>query len=253
MDECPPARIQLCGRFSVEAGGQVIRDLRGRQCRPLLGYLALHRTRSVTRAELIDALWGEQPPPAADTALSALLSNLRKAFGWSMSGRGEVRLELPPGSFVDVEAAVESAHLAEAAEHRGDVAAAYISANIARYITRRTFLIGFDAPWIEEWRTQLTTINITALETFTRACLAIGGPELAAADRASRELVQLAPYRESGHALRMRALAASGNNAEALLAFDRLRQLLRDDLGVDPGPDLRALHLELLTGHQPPR
>jgi DNA-binding SARP family transcriptional activator len=49
----------------------------------------------------------------------------------------------------------------------------------------------------------------------------------------------------------MRALAASGNKAEALLAFDRLCRLLRDDLGVDPGPDVRALHQELLTGHKP--
>jgi DNA-binding SARP family transcriptional activator len=61
------------------------------------------------------------------------------------------------------------------------------------------------------------------------------------------ELVQLAPYRETGHALRMRALAAAGNTAEALLAFDSLCHLLRDDLGVSPSPDLRALHQELLS------
>jgi DNA-binding SARP family transcriptional activator len=247
MDKCPPARIQLCGRFSVQVGDQVVHDLRGRQCRPLLGYLVLHRTRSVTRAELIDALWGEQPPPAADTALSALLSNLRKAFGWEMSGRGEIRLALPAGSFVDAEAAIENSHLAQAAEQRGDATAAYICAEVARYICRRTFLVGFDAPWIEEWRTQLAEVNVTALETFARACLTIGGGELAAADRATRELVRFAPYRETGHALRMRALAAAGNTAEALLAFDRLCHLLRDDLGVSPSPDLRALHQELLT------
>jgi hypothetical protein len=72
---------------------------------------------------------------------------------------------------------------AQAAADRGDPAAAYVTANIARYIARRTLLVGFEAPWIEDWRSRLATVNITALETFAQACLAIGGPELAAADR----------------------------------------------------------------------
>ncbi|WP_158845686.1 AfsR/SARP family transcriptional regulator [Saccharothrix deserti] len=248
MDQSPSPRIQLCGRFAVEVGGRPVEGLRGRQCRPLLGYLVLHRPRPVQRSELVDALWGEQPPPAADSALSALLSNLRHVLGWELSARSEVRLRVPDGTFVDAEAAVENVHSAEAALHTGDMTTAYATALIANYITRRTFLPGFDAPWIERWRRLLADVRLRAVEAFATAALAIGGSELAGADRATRELVELAPYRESAQELRMRVLSALGNTAEALLGYEAFRHRLRDDLGVDPGTRLQAAHRELLTG-----
>ena len=67
------------------------------------------------------------------------------------------------------------------------------------------------------------------------------------AQLAARQLVELAPFRESGHALLMRAHAARGNHAEALQAFERLRVLLRDELGSTPSPALRALHEQVLA------
>jgi SARP family transcriptional regulator, regulator of embCAB operon len=246
MVQSPTVRIQLCGRFSVEQGGQPLRDLRGRQCRPLLGYLVLHRRRHVARSLIVDALWGERPPAAADSALSALLSNIRKATGWEVAGRGEVILRVPEDAFVDVESAMENIHLAESAAHRGDTIAAYHCANVARYIARRQFLAGFEAPWIEQWRAELDSVHVRALEGFARACLSLGGAEQAGAERATRELIELAPYRESACALRMRALADSGNTAEALLAYESLRLRLREELGASPGQELRALHQQLL-------
>ena len=59
--------------------------------------------------------------------------------------------------------------------------------------------------------------------------------------------MELAPFRESGHALLMRAHAARGNHAEALQTFERVRVLLRDELGSSPSPDLRALHERVLA------
>ena len=79
-----------------------------------------------------------------------------------------------------------------------------------------------------------------------RACLGVGGAERAAAVRAGRDLVGYAPLRESGYRLLIEALDASGNRAEALLAYEALRLRLREDLGISPGAELRDLHARLL-------
>jgi SARP family transcriptional regulator, regulator of embCAB operon len=78
------------------------------------------------------------------------------------------------------------------------------------------------------------------------AGLGMGGGEADAAERSGRRLVELAPYRESGHRLLMDALAARGNVAEALLVYEALRERLRDDLGVVPGPETRAAYERLV-------
>jgi SARP family transcriptional regulator, regulator of embCAB operon len=72
------------------------------------------------------------------------------------------------------------------------------------------------------------------------------GTELPAAERAARELVETAAFRESAHLLLMRTLAASGNVAEALTAYERLRVLLRDELGVAPSEAVQDAYLRLL-------
>jgi DNA-binding SARP family transcriptional activator len=91
----------------------------------------------------------------------------------------------------------------------------------------------------------LADAGIRALECYTTACLQLGGSELAAAERAARELVTTAPMRETGHLLLMRTLAR-GNEAEALAAYEQLRVLLRDELGTTPSARVRSYHLELL-------
>src|SRR5215217_8197576 len=103
--------------MGVDLGGRPLgASLPGRQGRLLFAYLVLNRDRDCGRAELIDLLWPERPPPAADTALSALLSKLRKALGeGSLAGRSELRF-LPGGPIeVDLEAAATAAARAEAA------------------------------------------------------------------------------------------------------------------------------------------
>ena len=75
-------RIQLCGAVHAVMDGNAVHDrLPGRQGRLLFAYLVEARTRPVGRAELVDALWPETPPEAAEAGLSALLSKLRRAIG----------------------------------------------------------------------------------------------------------------------------------------------------------------------------
>jgi SARP family transcriptional regulator, regulator of embCAB operon len=74
----------------------------------------------------------------------------------------------------------------------------------------------------------------------------VGGSELAAAERTALELIDRAPFRESGYRLLMEVKAARGNLAEALHVYERLRVLLREDLGVAPSPAVQAVHRRLL-------
>jgi DNA-binding SARP family transcriptional activator len=113
-------------------------------------------------------------------------------------------------------------------------------------VTQRTFLPEAEAPWAETWRRRLADVRIRALESYAKSCLELGGAELPGAERVARDLVEVAPLRESGHLLLMRALAASGNVAEALAAYERLRILLRDELGVDPSEVVQDTYSRLL-------
>jgi len=106
--------------------------------------------------------------------------------------------------------------------------------------------VGEEAPWVVERRRWLEDVRLRALECDAGASLGIGGSEVAAAERDARRLIELAPFRESGYRLLMDALARRGNSAEALLVYEQLRTLLRDELGAVPSPPSQALHRRLL-------
>jgi SARP family transcriptional regulator, regulator of embCAB operon len=242
------ARIQLCGRFVVDLDGARVEDaLPGRRGRVLFVYLVLNRNRPVSRDELLMAGWGQDVPADAGNALSVLLSKLRNGLGANhLRGRTAIELLLPPVTFVDVEAALEGAHRAESAIAEGRWAQAWGPAGIAYHVATRPFLTGLEAPWIDEWRRRLEEVRLRGLECFAAASLGLGGPALAQAEERARMLTTLAPYRESGYRLLMEALAQRGNVAEALRAYERLRVLLRDELGIAPSPTVQAVHRRLL-------
>jgi SARP family transcriptional regulator, regulator of embCAB operon len=246
MDES--ARVQLCGTFAVELlGRRVDNMLPGRQGRLLFAYLALSRLQPVSRNSLIDALWGDAQPADAGGALSALISKTRTVVGGDvLRGRSELTLALPEPAHVDVEVALSSLHSAESAVAVGTWQRAWSPALSALFVAQRTFLPEAEAPWAEAWRRRLADVRVRALECYAKTCLELGGAELPAAERAARELVDAAPFRESGHLLLMRALAASGNVAEALAAYERLRILLRDELGADPSKAVQDAYIGLL-------
>jgi DNA-binding SARP family transcriptional activator len=235
-------RIQLCGRLVARIDGRRIEEaLPGRQGRLAFAYLAAHRTRTVTRDELTDALWDGA---TGSDRLSPLLSKLRNVV--PLEGRGDVRLALPAEAWIDVEAAAEGLHRAESAIAQGDYAGAWAPGRVAQHVATRVFLPGEDAPWIVAQRRRLEEILVRSLELVGRACVEIGGGELATAERCARTLIELAPYRESGHRLLMETLANRGNAAEALLVYDALRRLLRDELGAAPSAATQELHRRLL-------
>ena len=242
-------RIQLCGRFAVVVDGQPIESrLPGRQGRLLVAYLAAHRAQPVERTVLLDTLWPAGGAGAAGT-LTVLLSKVRTLLAPAeIRGRRTVQLVLPTGSVVDVDTAAASLHSAESAVALRDFRRAWPATLAAQFVSRRRFLAEFEAAWIDEWRQHLDVIYERALACYAEACLGIGGTELPAAERTARRLVTHAPLAETGHQLLMRALAARGDAAAGLAAYDQLRQLLREELGVSPCPATQTLHTRLLRG-----
>jgi DNA-binding SARP family transcriptional activator len=241
-------RVQLCGTFAVELNGRNVgEDFPSRQARMLFTFLVLRRPQPTPRSVVIDALWGEAPPAAAPSALTVLVSKLRSAVGAEViRGRSELAAVLPEPAHVDVERALASLHTAESAVAAGQWHRAWYAGLAAQFVSRRSLLPEASAEWLDGWRRRLDDVRLRAMECYATACLGVGGSELPAALRSARELVELAPLRETGHLLLMRSLAESGNVAEALAAYGRLRMTLRDELGAEPTATIQEYYRELL-------
>jgi DNA-binding SARP family transcriptional activator len=247
-------RVQLCGRLSVELGGdERTSALRGKQVPLLFAYLVFNRHRPVGREELIGALWPDQAPRSQDAALRTLLSRLRSAMGATvLAGRDELVLELPEPVWVDVEAAAAHVESALEAIRRRDARQAWALAQVPLNIAGRGLLPGAQATWLESRRRELDDLRLQALEIIGRAGMGLGSAQLGSVKRAAQSLIEAEPYRESGYVLLMEALEAQGNVAEALRIFERLRALLRDELGITPSPDAIAAHARLVRPGQAP-
>ena len=220
--------------------------LPGRQARQLFAYLATNRQHAIGRDELISLLWDEAPPDAPGLALSVLLSKIRHVLGdTAIVGRSALQLALPQAR-IDIEAARDAIHRAEAALQRHDWVATYGPANLARAVAARGFLVGEEAPWIDVVRREVEQILIRALECEVVCYLELGPADQKVAIGVARELTRLAPLRESGYRLLMLAMERDGNVAQALTVYEELRRVLNDELGVSPAIALRELHTRLV-------
>lgn len=242
----PRLHIQLCGRLSVEADGERIESrLPGGLGRLLLAYLVLNRDRAIPREELEEFLWGDEP--RSGDQLSPLVSRLRKALGGArIEGRRDLRFVDAGETFVDADWATEALHRAEAHASLGEWPRVWSLGHNAYHIAKRPFLLGFESNWADDWRRRLDAVKIRGLELFAMSGLGLGTTALGPAERSARELVDLAPFRETGHRVLMEVLEVQGNKAEALLVYERLREVLRDELGVDPSPAVQDVYVRLL-------
>ena len=246
--------IGLCGRVTiVHAGHDLGPALPGRQGRTLFAYLLAHRDRGCPRRELIEAIWGGDPPAASDSALSALLSKLRKVLGAdAIQGRSELRLTLGGEVDVDVDRADREVAAAEQAVAQEDWAGALVHARACLDTDCTAFLPDGDGDWVWERRRELDTVRVRALEVVALAGVRGAAGDLGSAEQSARAAVVSAPFRESAHRRLMEVHEAAGNPAEALRVFEELRTRLRDDLGTAPGPESIALHGRLLRGERLP-
>jgi SARP family transcriptional regulator, regulator of embCAB operon len=248
MAQSPQTRVQLCGRFVVRLEGRRLEDsLPGTLGQLLFAYLVLNRLRRVARDELLVAVYGQEAAADHHARLSVLLSKLRRVVGSGvLTGRAQIELVLSSDAFVDVEAALDALHRAESHVAKGEWTSAWGPAGLACDVASRPLLPGHDRQWLDEWRRRLDEARLSALECLAAASLGIAGPELPQAANCARQLVELAPFRETGHRILMEALARSGNVAEALRVYDSLRILLRQELGIAPSPAVQDVHRRLL-------
>ena len=248
-------RIYLTGAIAIEHGAQLIREkgFPGRQGRIAFAFLAVQRHRSISRDELVSAIWQDEASAQTDTALDAILSKLRsmlKSAGFAPGdagitvASGTIALQLPSHAWIDIEAGANALDEAEGALRRGDTTAAWSLANIAVVISKRPFLSDCEAPWIEAQRKALRTMQMRALQCLVTVSANHGEPLLAIQHAA--EMVELEPFRETAYQLLMKMHAAAGDRAEALRVFAKCRELLRDELGVSPSPQTEAVYLEIL-------
>ncbi|MBD0424832.1 tetratricopeptide repeat protein [Streptomyces sp. TRM S81-3] len=216
------------------------------QQRALLAALLLREGRTATAAELIDALWGEEPPSQALAAVRTYASRLRKVLGTgvlvSESGGYAVR-GLADGA-LDLAVAQELAAEAEKARGAGDLCHARDVLRRALALWDGEVLAGVPGPYaqaqrarLEEWRLQLLESRLDM--DLEQGCHAEAVSELTA-------LTAAHPLRERLRELLMLALYRSGRQAEALAVYADTRRLLADELGVDPSPDLQDLQQRVL-------
>ncbi|MEV5123051.1 BTAD domain-containing putative transcriptional regulator [Streptomyces decoyicus] len=217
--------------------------LGGPRLRALLAALALRPGRALSPDVLIADIWNLDPPADAAGALQALVGRLRRALGHAavVSADGGYRLCAEPDA-VDLHRferlVAEGGRALGAADPSG--AAALLDEALALW--RGPALADLPDAGVEAARAESRRLD--AQRTRLAADLALGR-----ADRALPTLLALCrehPLDEPLQALRLRALRAAGRTAEALAAYEEIRTGLADRLGADPGPELRALHAELL-------
>jgi DNA-binding SARP family transcriptional activator len=247
-------RIYLTGRLMVETASSVLdeEDLPGRQGRIAFAYLMLNRRRPIPRAELGAALWGDSPPDAWESSLSALLSRLRRLFRALAPAAdisalsGSMHVKLPGELWIDLDAARNALDESEGMMRTGHAREAWPEALVALSILERGFLQGEEHRWVQQERDRIHGEHLRALELLADVTLALG--EAASAVHFAKRCSDLEPFRESAYEREMRAQLQLGNRAEALRTYERLRQLLADELGVDPSPPLHAVFLQALQG-----
>jgi SARP family transcriptional regulator, regulator of embCAB operon len=152
-------------------------------------------------------------------------------------------------AWVDIEAAANAVDRAEGAWRHGDLATTWSEATVAAGIVRRPLLPGEEQSWVSVLRTRLHDMGVRALDLLVQVYLARGEHSLAIA--VGRELVALEPFREAGYRHLMRAHLAAGDRAEAVRTHQQLRDLLTEELGVDPSAETTALYLDVLRTGTP--
>jgi DNA-binding SARP family transcriptional activator/Tfp pilus assembly protein PilF len=215
------------------------------QQRALLAALLLREGRTATAAELIDALWGEEPPSQALAAVRTYASRLRKVLdaGVLVSESGGYAVRAAEGA-LDLAVAQDLATEAEKARNAGDLWHARQVLGRALALWDGEVLAGVPGPYAEAQRVRLEERRLQLLEwrldmDLEQGCHAEAVSELTA-------LTAAHPLRERLRELLMLALYRSGRRAEALAVYADTRRLLADELGVDPRPGLSELQQRIL-------
>jgi DNA-binding SARP family transcriptional activator len=239
-----PLEIRVLGPFEVLTGGTAA-DVGGSKRQALLAMLALRQGRVTGVDGLVDALWGEELPAAPRNAFHHHIARLRAALG-EESIAGSPDGYALKGARVDAVRFEELLAETRSALRDGDVPAAADTVASALALWRGPALQGLTGTaWFSAEARRLETLRVDALEEDFEVRLGLGEHrELAPALRAA---LADNPFRERLWAQLMLALYRSGRQADALETFQEARRVLADELGLEPGPELRRLQEAILA------
>ncbi|MEU5051723.1 AfsR/SARP family transcriptional regulator [Streptomyces sp. NPDC021096] len=243
--------FRVLGPLSVTVGRKNVSLPSGRQ-RSLLAALLVHPGGIVPVEKLVDLVWGDELPHSPRPALHTLLTRLRQSLDAGGAGLSGLLRTSPSGYLIEVPAGCldltlfrESATRARLAAELGDRAQEHTALTEALALWRGQPLGGVRSDALhrdvvpglmEEW--------IRAMERYHDVCLALGRHDEIVGDL--RTLTAKYPLRESLWQRLMLALYRCGRRGEALAAYAEVSGFFRDELGVDPGRELRHLHVAIL-------
>lgn len=241
-------RFAVLGPVRAWRGGEPLPSGSPQQ-RALLTALLLRDGRTATAAELIDAIWGEEPPSQALAAVRTYASRLRKILDPDtlISNAGGYAIRTRPDA-LDLTAAQQLAADAEKARAGGDRSRARALINEALALWDGEPLASVPGPYAENQRTRLEEWRLQLTETRLDLDLELGCHAEAVSELTA--LTAAHPLRERLRELLMIALYRSGRQAEALAVYADTRRLLADELGVDPRPELSQLQQRILQADE---
>ncbi len=228
----------------------------------VLGVLAVRANRVVSRSELIDAVWGDQPPASAESGVYTYVAGLRRVLepgrlrGRDRSGSrresasvlvsvgGGYMLRLAPAA-IDAVAFEQALARCRGMRAAGNLTGADEVLATALGLWRGEAFAGVPGPFAEAERLRLAELRTAAAEDKADLLLATGRAAEATAELTA--LVAEHPLRERARALLMVALYRTGRQAHALQVFQDARVRLAEDLGIDPGHELAHVHQQVLT------
>lgn len=251
-------RFQVLGPVRAWRGDRPL-NLGPPQQRAMLAVLLLHAGRPVSVPQLVDALWGQRPPPRAVGTLRTYVSRLRALLEPERKPRQHAHLLVSsgggyalrvPGEALDSGGFEERMVTARRLRAAGDTAGAYEQLRGALALPEGMALAGLPGPYAQRQRERLTELCVTAQEELFDCVLELGGrvDSTAAPIAGLRAFAAEHPLRERAQALLMLALHRAGRRAEALSVYAATRRTLAAELGTEPGDELRALHAEVRKG-----
>ena len=236
--------VRMLGPLQVERDGQPV-ALGGRAQRALLARLLLDTGRTVPVSRLVEDLWGENAPASASKMVQIYVSMLRKVLpeGVLVTRSPGYAVELPREA-IDLSRFEDLRRAGQAALAAGSSAHAVETLRQALALWRGPALGEFDEPFATIESRRLEELHLASLEDRIDAELQLGRHGALVAEL--HALVAHHPLRERLRGQLMLALYGSGRQADALAEYHRVREVLRDDLGIEPSPALRELERRIL-------
>ncbi|MEU5163964.1 BTAD domain-containing putative transcriptional regulator [Streptomyces sp. NPDC020875] len=243
-DETEELRFSVLGPVRAWRGGEPL-QMGSPQQRALLAALLLRDGRTATASELIDAIWGDEPPTRALAVTRTYASRLRKVLSTtalvSESGGYALRLKRDALDLFVAQDLIDDSHRAHV---EGDPVRASTLLDKSLGLWDGEPLANVPGPYAENQRVRLEEWRLQLLETRLDLDLEVGAHAEAVSELTA--LTAAHPLRERMRELLMLALYRSGRQAEALAVYADTRRLLADELGVDPNPELSRLQERIL-------